>query len=416
MRHGLLMTAVATVTVPGFLAVLGVVGHDHVTARAGIAMQADTATAGSSLSGPFPVAPATARAGVRNDVAAQQRAADGLGTVFSRFTARREVLGLHLLNRAADAGLSASYAGTEQISQSGVDGTVLMTSQVWHQAGGRTVVRTSAGTSSSAPATAVTSGSPEGVFGVTKALVALLGQNYVAAYGGGGTVAGRPTAVVAVYHVDGALAARYWLDRSTMLPLRRELFGSSGQVLSEGTFTEVSLDVQAASAAARADSRAATTGAATPGTGQAAPAWVTASSPAAFRASLSGQGWPLPAVVSGGLPLYTAASARTGNGEAVDLEYSDGLYVVSMFVQRGNLAASLPGWQPVQVAGQQAFVYGRVVAWARAGFVYTLIADAPPATVSRVIAAVPGSSGSDGVLDRVGRGLARLVRLANPFG
>ncbi|HVT66439.1 MAG TPA: hypothetical protein VHF26_01725, partial [Trebonia sp.] len=89
----------------------------------------------------------------------------------------------------------------------------------------------------------------------------------------------------------------------------------------------------------------------------------------------------------------------------------------SMFVQRGNLAASLPGWQPLRMAGQQAYVSGHTVAWSRGGFVYTVIADAPPATVSQVIAAVPGSSsGPDGILDRLGRGLARLARLANPFG
>ncbi len=119
--------------------------------------------------------------------------------------------------------------------------------------------------------------------------------------------------------------------------------------------------------------------------------------------------------MTGGLPLYTAASAQAGSGEVVDLEYSDGLYVISLFVQRGNLAASLPGWRPDRVAGQPVFVSGRVMAWARSGFVYTVIADAPPATVSQVVETVP-RSGTGGVLGRLARGLARLVRLANPFG
>jgi sigma-E factor negative regulatory protein RseB len=405
MRHGLLLTAVATVTVPGALAVLGVVGHDHVAAGAGVAV-----TAGAAVAVPFPVAPATAPASVRNNRAGQQRAAGGPVTVFSRVTARQQALGLQLLNEAADAGLATSYDGTEQLSQSSVDGPVLMTSEVWHQGGGRTVVRSSASASSSAPATAVASSSPEGVFGVTKALVTLLGQNYVAAYEGSGTVAGRPAVVVAVYRFDGQLAAQYWLDRTTMLPLRRELFDTSGQVISEDSFTQVSLTAKAATVAAGADSRVTTAGAA-----QATSAWVTAASPTSFRASLAVQGWPLPASVTGGLPLYTAASAQTGSGELVDLEYSDGLYVVSLFVQRGNLAASLPGWQPAQVAGQPVFVSGHTVAWARAGFVYTVIADAPPATVSQVVGNVPGSE-TGGVLDRLGRGLARLVRMANPFG
>jgi len=36
MRHGLLLTAVATVTVPGLLAMLAVVGHEHVAVEAGV--------------------------------------------------------------------------------------------------------------------------------------------------------------------------------------------------------------------------------------------------------------------------------------------------------------------------------------------------------------------------------------------
>ena len=90
----------------------------------------------------------------------------------------------------------------------------------------------------------------------------------------------------------------------------------------------------------------------------------------------------MPGSLPGGLPLYAAASTKTTSGEVVDLEYSDGLYVVSLFVQRGTLAANMAGWQPVDVAGQQAFVSGHSVTWAGLGFVYTMIADAPPQTMT----------------------------------
>ena len=56
MRHGLLLTAVATVTVPGLLAMLAVVGHEHVAVEAGV--NAAAALDGTPLSGPSPVAPA----------------------------------------------------------------------------------------------------------------------------------------------------------------------------------------------------------------------------------------------------------------------------------------------------------------------------------------------------------------------
>jgi sigma-E factor negative regulatory protein RseB len=394
MRHGLLMTAVATVTVPGLLAVFGVVSHGRAPAEASV-----SAAGGAATSEAFPLLPAQASAAVRGDVAAIQRASGLPVTVFSRMTSGQQVMGMRLLSQAADAGLAASYQGTEQISESSVNGSVQMTSQVWHRGGGGTLVQTSSGPLTTTAASAAT-GSPEGVFGVTKTLVALLGQHYVALYRGSGSAAGRPAAVVELYRFDGSLAARYWLDRQTMLPLRRETFGTADKVISEDSFVRVQFGPLADAQAAR--------------TAASAPAWVTAAAPAQFRASLAGQGWQVPGTLSAGLTLYAAAWTQTANGRVVDLEYSDGLSVVSLFVQQGNLASSLPGWQPVRVAGQQAFVSGHTLTWARLGFVYTMIADAPAATVRQVVGALP-ASGQDGLLDRLRRGLDRLAQVVNPF-
>ena len=402
MRQGLLMTAVATVTVPGLVAAFGVVGHAHAVARA----DNRPAVGGTALSGPFPVAPPTASAAVRGDVASVQRASGLPVTVFNRVTTGQQAMGMRLLNQAADAGLTASYQGTEQISESGMDGSVQMTSRVWHQGGGGTLVQTASGTSSPAASSTVASGSPDGVFGVTRTLVTLLSQHYVAVYWGSGTVAGRPAAVVELYRFDGSLAARYWLDRQTMLPLRREIFGTSDNVISEDAFVQVQFGALAGAAAASASD--------TPAPSSSS-AWVTASAPAQFRATLAGQGWPVPAALAGRLPLYAAGWSQTASGRVMDLEYSDGLYVVSLFVQRGNLAASLPGWQRVQVAGQPAFAAGHSVTWARAGFVYTMIADAPAQLVTQVVGTLPGG-GQGGLFDRLRRGLDRLAQIANPFG
>jgi sigma-E factor negative regulatory protein RseB len=415
-RHGLLMTAVATVTVPGLLAMLAVVGHEHVAAEAGVAT---AALDGPPLSGPFPVAPATARAALRNNVAAVQRAAGATVTVLNRVTVSQQVIGMRLLDGAADASQAASYQGTELISQSGVDGSVKTFSQVWHQGGGLTMVETSSGLSSATARPAVysdmagsdsASGSPEGVFGVTKSLVTLLGKHYVPVYRGGGAVAGRSARVVDLYRFDGSLAARYWLDKQTMVPLRRDLFGPSDNVIGQDSFVQVkfgALAVPQLAGTARARSQAAK-----PAT-QAA--WAAAAPPAQFLASLDGQGWQVPGSLPGGLPLYAAASASTTSGKVVDLEYSDGLYVVSLFVQRGTLATDMPGWRQVNMDGQQAFVSGHSVTWTAPGFVYTVIADAPAQTVTQVVGALP-RAGSPGVLDRLGRGFIRLARVMNPFG
>jgi sigma-E factor negative regulatory protein RseB len=400
-RHSLLLTAVATVTVPGLLAVFGVIGHDQGAGQGDIAAALDSA----ALSGPFPVAPATARAAVRNNVAAVQRASGAPLTILSRVTASQQASGLQLLDKAADAGLAATYQGTEVTSQSGVNGSVTVVSQVWHEGGDATRVKTSSGamsatTAATADAANAASSSPDGVFGVTKSLVALLGRHYVAVYRGSGTVAGRAAAVVELYRFDGSLAAQYWLDRQTLVPLRRELFDTSDNVISEDSFVRVQFGAQAAGAAVPSTSAQST--------------WATVVSPARFLASLTGQGWPVTGTVAGGLPLYAAAWTQTANGKVAELEYSDGLYVVSLFVQQGTLAARLPGWQQVRVAGQQAFVSGQSVSWSGAGLVYTMIADVPPQTARQVVGALPGS-GPPGLLGRLERGFGRMARLVNPF-
>lgn len=404
-RHGLLATAVATVTVPGLLAILAVQGHEHVTAKAGAASSLTEVP----LSGSLPEAPTTARGAVRDDVAAVQQVWAAPVTVLNKVTTGQQAMGRHLLDQAANASLATSYQGTEQVSQSGVAGSVTMVSEIWHKGGGPTLVATSDGPATAAPATAVVassdpaSGSPEGVFGVTKDLVTQLVKHYVAVYTGGSSVAGKPARVVELHRFDGSLAARYWLDRQTSLPLRRELFDTSDKVISEDSFVQVqvgTLDLPARQRGQVPQSQA---------------PWVTAGLPAKFLTSLTGQGWQMPTALPGGLPLYAAASTKATSGEIVDLEYSDGLYVVSLFVQRGTLAPDMPGWRQVKVAGQQAFVAGHSVTWAGHGFVYTVIADAPPQTVAQVVTAVPGSS-SPGVLSRLGRGLLRLANVVNPFG
>jgi sigma-E factor negative regulatory protein RseB len=420
-RHGLLLTAVATVTVPGLLAMLAVVGHEHVAAETGVGA---AALDGAPLSGPYPVAPATARAMVRDNVAGVQGAAGTPVTVLSRVTVGQQVMGMRLLNGAANAGLAASYQGTELITQSGVAGGVKMISQVWHQGGGLTIVVTSDGTTVSAAARPVASAvassdpvsdSPEGVFGVTKSLVAMLSKHYVAVYRGGGGAVGRAATVVEVYRFDGSLAARYWLDKQTTVPLRRELFDTADNVISEDSFVQVKFGAPAVHKLAAAAAAAVKAQSLTTAQAAAQPAWVAAAAPARFVASLAAQGWRVPGSLPGGLPLYAAAWTKTTSGEVVDLEYSDGLYVVSLFVERGTLASNMAGWREVDVAGQQAFVSGHSVTWSGLGFVYTMIADAPPQTVRQVVGELP-RSGSPGVLSRLGRGFTRLAHVIDPFG
>jgi sigma-E factor negative regulatory protein RseB len=396
-RPWLLLSAVLTVTVPAVLAVLAVLGQEHAageTAGLGALSLSD-----SSVSGPVPAASAKTKTAVRDGDADVMRISGASVTVDGGMLGE-EAIGLHLLDQAAQASQVMSYEGTELTSDPGAVGEDKTITQVWHSGGGLTLTRISS-------ANADVMRSPAGVFGLTRALVGLLGEHYVAVYRGTGYTVGRPAALVEVYRFDGSLAARFWLDRQTLVPLRRELFDTSDKQIGEDAFVQVQFGAQAAQPALAKAAASATV--------NSGPAWVTAASPDRLLASLAGQGWRLPATLPGGLPLYEAAASGTGTGEVIDLEYSDGLSVVSLFVQRGTLASDLAGWKPATLGGHQVYVSGRSVTWSWHGLVCTMITDAPPRTVVQAVAALPRSAPA-GLVARLGRGFDRLAQLADPFG
>ena len=353
------------------------------------------------------MAPASTNLAVRNSVAGVQRTSGSPVTVFSDVAASQQAFAMHLLGLAATAGQATSYQGVEVTSQSGVDGNVTVVSQVWHQGGGLTLIRTSSGAT---PVVSYDTGdrSPAGVFGVTSAQVSLLGKHYVAAYRGTGTSSGRPATIVEVYRFDGSLAARFWLDTRTLVPLRREDFDTADKLVSDELFTQVRFGPLTERPAAAVTE---------------APALASSPDVGLGRGELprhAGRArWPsgasrLPGTLLAGLPLYAAAWSGTGAGQVTDLEYSDGLSVISLFVQRGTLAASMAGWQPLSLDGYRVYVSGHSVTWAGRGEVYTMIADAPPQTVAEAVAALPGG-GQPGLVDRLGRGFDRLAHLVDPF-
>ena len=102
----------------------------------------------------------------------------------------------------------------------------------------------------------------------------------------------------------------------------------------------------------------------------------------------------------------------------LDLGYSDGLSVVSVFEQRGDLAARLAGWQQAKVDGHVIYVAEpdqRSLTWSGRGMVYTVMADAPAQTVDAVVGALP-HDGPPGFWKRMSRGFVRLASWVNPFG
>ena len=323
------------------------------------------------------------------------------------------VRAVRLLSQAAQATIVTSYQGKEVVTRWSEGGGSVLVSSIWHVSGGQTVTQTlAAGASlSSQPylSSDTDSQSPEGVLGVTAPLLQLLESHYVVAYAGTGSADNRTAQVVEAWRGDGSIAARFWLDDATKLPLEREVFDTAAHVISQDVFIDVSFanpgasPQQAAPASARvsADPQG---------------PWTEPLSRHQLLA-LRARGWLVPSELPGGLALFTGAKTEAGTGNVLDLGYSDGLSVVSVFEQHGNLPATLPGWRKTKVNGHVVFVAEpdqRSLTWAGRGTVYTVMADAPAQTVDAVVGALP-HDGPAGFWKRMSRGMGRLASWANPF-
>jgi sigma-E factor negative regulatory protein RseB len=352
-------------------------------------------------------------ASAQNDaVAAAGRAAAAGPAIKGRgsATARRPavVRAVRLLSQAAQAAIGTSYQGEEIVTRWSDGGGSVLVSTIWHASGGQTVTQTmDAGASfSSQPyLSSDTDGqAPEGVLGVTAPLVRLLESHYLVAYAGGGSAGSRTAQVVEARRADGSLAARFWLDDATKLPLEREVFDSAAHVVSQDVFIDVSFPDQAP-APASARTSASPQG---PWTGRLSHGQLLA---------LRSRGWQVPGQLPGGLSLFTGAETEASTGTVLDLAYSDGLSVISVFEQRGNLAAAMAGWRRTTIGGRAVFVAepdGRSLTWSSRGMVYTVMADAPTQTVHAVVGALP-HDGPTGFWKRMSRGLVRLASWVNPF-
>ncbi len=315
---------------------------------------------------------------------------------------------VQLLNQAAQAAIAMSYQGEELATRwTNGSGSVLV-SNIWHVSGGQTVTQTlTAGTAAaSVPYLSADSDSqaPEGVLGVTQSLVQLLETNYVMVYAGTGSADTRTAQVIEAKRADGTLAARFWLDDSTKLPLERVVFDSDSHVISQDVF----LNLQFATQPGPAVPAGAAAAAAGP--------WGDPLSHAQLLA-LRSRGWQVPAALPGGLSLFTGAQTTTSSGTVLDLGYSDGLSVISVFEQRGHLADKLAGWQKVKLDGQVVYVAlpdQRSTTWSSHDMVYTVMADAPTQTVDAVIGSLPHDA-PPGFFKRMSHGFVRLASWVNPF-
>jgi sigma-E factor negative regulatory protein RseB len=311
--------------------------------------------------------------------------------------------GLRLLREAAAACQQVSYSGVQIVARWGDGGASTSVVEIWHLPGHGTLAQaadTDTGLLNPVQAGLPTQQAPDGILGVSAQLLVLMQANYQLIYTGDGTADNRSAQIVEVRRPGGGLAARFWLDAATKLPLRRETFDTNAQVISEDAFINLTVGPQGLVGLPAATAR--------PWSGQLGPVAL---------AALRGSGWPLPERLPGNLVMFAAEEMYARSGEIVDLSYSDGLSVVSLFVQRGALPQAMPGWRRVTVSGYTVDAIGpddRSLAWSAHGYVFTVIANAPSATVAGVLAALPRDE-DPGFWLRLGRGFRRLVSWANPF-
>jgi sigma-E factor negative regulatory protein RseB len=319
-----------------------------------------------------------------------------------------------LLAQAAQAAIVTSYQGQEILTRWSQGGGSVLVSSIWHVSGGQTVTQTTADgasfSSQSYLSSDTDSQSPEGVLGVTAPLIQLLKSHYVVAYAGTGSADNRTAQVVEAWRADGSIAARFWLDDATKLPLEREVFDTAAHVIGQDVFIDVSFATpgsspqQAAAASASARVSADPQG-----------PWTDPFSRRQLLALRDG-GWQVPAELPGGLSLFTGARTQADTGAVLDLGYSDGLSMVSVFEQRGKLPATLPGWRKTKTGGHVVFALPdqRSLTWAGHGMVFTMVADAPSQTVDAVVRALP-HDGPTGFWKRMSRGMVRVASWVNPF-
>ena len=342
------------------------------------------------------------------------------------------VRAVRLLTQAAQAAITTSYQGREIVTRWSQGGGSVLVSSIWHVSGGQTVTQTmadGASLSSQSYLSSDTDGqSPEGVLGVTAPLVQLLESHYVVAYAGTGSADNRTAQVVEAWRADGSIAARFWLDDATKLPLEREVFDTTAHVIGQDVFIDVSFTASggvggdqgfvppgASRAPAGPPLQAAAASASARVSGAPQAPWTDPLSRRQLLA-LRSRGWLVPAALPGGLSLFTGAETQADTGAVLDLGYSDGLSMVSVFEQRGKLPATLPGWRKIKAGGHVVFTLPdqRSLTWSGHGMVFTMMADAPSQSVDAAVGALP-HDGPTGFWKRMSRGLVRVASWVNPF-
>ncbi len=214
---------------------------------------------------------------------------------------------------------------------------------------------------------------------------------------------------------DQQLAERLWIDRASGLLLRRETYSGEDTPLRMVAYLKLDLD-PGVRRATRPEPRVAR--------GQRSfqerKDQDVSEVDETGRAALRDAGWHLPEALPGGYVMEGTYAVNAADTQPLQTVYSDGLYTISVFEQRGELApASLPaGAHLTNAFGFSAYTWSgavpRRVVWEAGGTTFSLVGDAPPDELRAMAARFPRPE-PDGFVDRIRRGFGRLWSWVSPW-
>ncbi|HEV2087794.1 MAG TPA: sigma-E factor regulatory protein RseB domain-containing protein [Cryptosporangiaceae bacterium] len=247
--------------------------------------------------------------------------------------------------------------------------------------------------------------------GLDERMLAALTRRYRLRVAGVEGCIGRRATVVEALRADGGVAGRFWLDERTGLTLRRELFDARGRQVRLTLFVDLRVGDGSRPVSVPASDHP-----------RPRPLPTAEAGRVLDREALDGlraDGWVLPDLLPAGLTLFGAREVTVAGTRAVHLTFSDGLFMLSMFVQRGRLDPDdLPAVASRKLGDAtvyaQAGLY-RHLSWEGSGLVYTVITDAPDESVAAVVATMPHRPHDGSVLGRMSRGVSRMGSLLDPF-
>lgn len=215
-------------------------------------------------------------------------------------------------------------------------------------------------------------------------------------------------ATVVVVREGGVLRERFVIDDEAAIVVRRETFDIGGKPVRLAAFTSLDLGPVELPTVSTSWAR-----------NEVTPAKAAVS--VRGTSILSEVGWTVPAELAGGFRRVDVAALAEGDGSALRLLYSDGLYTLSIYEQVGRLdAAALmeQGAERMRLGSRHVYRWAgsepAPYVWTGDGYTFTAISDAPPDLLATALASLP-HDGGDGILVRLRRGVARLFDWLTPW-